>query len=426
MMGKVGFGCYRISIRSKEHKNALLTALKNNCSLIDTSANYTDGESEELIGSILSDNSSLNPKIVTKGGYIQGKNLSLLSRLQSEGKARSDLVDLGENLKHSIHPDFLKSQIEQSLERLKTKQIDTYLLHNPEYYFEQKDSNQEEYMRRIKLAFEYLEEEVKKGRIKNYGISSNNFILPSTSPNLTSLPNIIKTAFSVDLKNHFKVVQFPFNLIEVGALEKLGEYGNESLLECAQNFSLTTMINRPLNAFSENKLIRLATYDFMLNEFHEEKALAHFKECYKKIKEKWNESIEGDENLEQTDFDEIPLLKQFKEIWCNLPSPDAVEQVYFGYFFPFLAKIWGENGLDKSQSEPFYQLLEYSYLFSRKIMTQKARDFQNQASSVGLVPISGTHPFSVDVIETYLNYGFDYVLVGMKKEEYVNQLKHLF
>jgi len=425
-MGKVGFGSYRISVRSKEHKDALASAIENNCSLVDTSANYTDGESELLIGSVLSEKASFKPLIVTKGGYVQGSNLKLLNNLHAEGKALNDLVDLGEGLKHSIHPDFLKSQIDQSLDRLKKDHIDTYLLHNPEYYFEQEDSNQEEYLRRIKLAFEFLEEEVKKGRIKNYGISSNNFILPPASPKATSLQSVLKTALSVDLKNHFKVIQFPFNLIEVGALEKLGDYEDESLLDCAQRFSLTTIVNRPLNAFSDNKLIRLATYDFMLKDFSEDKAVDLFNSCIEKIRDKWRESVSCDENIDDEDFEDIPLLKQFKEIWKNLSSPDAVEQVYFGHFFPFIAKIWGGDGLDKNEAEPFYQLLECSYLFSRKNMTNKAREFQNQASKVGLVPISGNHPFSVDVIETYLNYGFDFVLVGMKKEEYVSQLKHLF
>ena len=272
-MGKVGFGSYRISIKSKEHRAALTFALKNNCSLIDTSANYTDGDSELLIGDVLNENLFLKPLIVSKGGYVQGNNLKVLSNLHAEGKAHDDLVDLGEGLKHSIHPDFLKSQIDLSLERLKTDQIDTYLLHNPEYYFEQVDSNQDEYSRRIKLAFEYLEEEVQKGRIKNYGISSNHFILPPRSPKATSLQSVLKIALSVDSKNHFKAIQFPFNLIEVGALEKLGEFEDESLLECAQRFSLTTMVNRPLNAFSDNKLIRLATYDFMLKDFNENKAV---------------------------------------------------------------------------------------------------------------------------------------------------------
>ncbi|MGZ3808966.1 MAG: aldo/keto reductase, partial [Bacteriovorax sp.] len=124
-MGQVGFGSYRISIRSKEHREALTLALKSGCSLIDTSANYTNGESEELIGSVLSEHPEWSPQVVTKAGYIQGDNLKIIEELNSKGEAIDDLVDLGENLKHSIHPDFLKNQIDHSLRRLKRSSVDT-------------------------------------------------------------------------------------------------------------------------------------------------------------------------------------------------------------------------------------------------------------------------------------------------------------
>jgi len=76
-----GFGCYRIDESVAEHNKALELALANGIILIYTSANYTDGGREKLICNVL-----LNsfPKgeplpddfiIVSKGGYIQGKNL---------------------------------------------------------------------------------------------------------------------------------------------------------------------------------------------------------------------------------------------------------------------------------------------------------------------------------------------------------------
>ncbi|MBY0414891.1 MAG: aldo/keto reductase, partial [Bdellovibrionales bacterium] len=224
-MGQVGFGSYRVSIRSKEHREALILALKDGCSLIDTSSNYTDGESEELIGAVLSEHPEFIPLIVTKAGYIQGKNLAVIEELNRKGKAVSDLVDISENLKHSIHPEFLENQIDLSLARLKKTSIDYFLLHNPEYYFEEEGANAKEYYSRLKKAFLYCEEEVKKGRIRAYGVSSNNFVLPTNDPHVTDLKKIITILQEIGAKN-FKMVQFPFNLIEIGALEKLGEYGN--------------------------------------------------------------------------------------------------------------------------------------------------------------------------------------------------------
>ena len=78
------------------------------------------------------------------------------------------------------------------------------------------------------------------------------------------------------------------------------------------------------------------------------------------------------------------------------------------------------------ESRPFYELMEISHLYSRRNLSTKALEFKNQATQVGLLPIEEDKPFATMAVETYLDYGFDYVLVGMKKPEYVDQLKHLF
>jgi aryl-alcohol dehydrogenase-like predicted oxidoreductase len=425
-MGQIGFGSYRISIRSKEHKKALVSALSLGCPLIDTSSNYTNGESEELIGSVLNENPNFKPILVSKAGYIQGNNLKVIEELNELGLAVEGLVDLGSELKHSIHPEFLQNQIDLSLKRLKRKSIDIFLLHNPEYYFKSNGANQDEYYRRIMKAFLFLEEEVSKGRIKSYGISSNNFILPLNHPEVTDLFKILKMTKQILPKNNFTTIQFPFNLIEISALEKFGEFGDQSLLELAKANGLITMVNRPLNAFKENKLVRLATYEFLLENFDEEEATKDFENGMKLIEEKWKLSSADDEMAQGEDFLEISLIKQFKELWNTLPSPDAVDQIYHGHFFPFLARIWGNGGLTALEADPFYKLFGHSQFFARKNMTKKALEFKAQAAAVGLIDSESTQPFAVEVLETYLNYGFDYVLVGMRKPEYVNQLSRYF
>ena len=425
-MGQVGFGSYRISIRSKAHRLALEKALSLGCPLIDTSANYTNGESEELIGEVLSENPQFTPLLVTKAGYIQGKNLAILEELNSQGLAVDELIDLGDELKHSIHPEFLKNQLDNSLKRLKRNSIDIFLLHNPEYYFKGEGATQNEYYLRIEKAFRYLEEEVKNGRIKSYGISSNNFILPLNHAEVTNLQFVLDVAKKISKTHHFSTIQFPFNLIEIGALEKLGEYGDQSLLELALEAGLTTMVNRPLNAFTNNQLVRLATYEFMTNNFDEQKAQKDFEHAMELIHEKWKISTDSDEMAKGEDINEVSILKQFKELWNTLPSPDAVDQVYHGHFFPFLARIWGDGGLNAKEAAPFYTLFEYSMMFARKNMTKKANEFKAQAISVGLLTNETDRPFAIEIIESYLNYGFDYVLLGMRKVEYVEQVSHLF
>jgi aryl-alcohol dehydrogenase-like predicted oxidoreductase len=424
-MGFVGFGSYRISVRSKEHRAALIHALESGCPLIDTSSNYTNGQSEELIGAVLAEHPEWNPILVTKAGYIQGSNLGVLEALHEQNLAKEDLVDLGPDLKHSIHPEFLKNQIDLSLERLQRKSIDVFLLHNPEYYFKMKGATQKEYYERIKKAFAYLEEEVASGRIKSYGISSNHFVLPLNNPEVTDLSLVLQVAKAINAK-HFKVIQFPFNLIEIGALEKYGEYGDMSLIEMAQMNGLTTMANRPLNAFTNDQLVRLATYEFMTKDLDEDRAEKNFQSCMKQLKDKWNEGTTDDEQTDVSDFDEITLLKQFKELWKTLASGDAVDQVYHGHFFPFIARVWGGSGLNAKEAVPFYQMLEDSHLYARKNMTARALTFKGQAEKAGLIPEHSDRPFSVEVIDTYLSYGIDFVLLGMRRAEYIDQVKHFF
>src|SRR5690606_1443056 len=105
------------------------------------------------------------------------------------------------------------------------------------------------------------ENEVRKGRITYYGISSNTFGFPSVKPNFTSLEKVIDIANSISGDNHFAVVQFPLNLFEQGGMQNLNNENNEkSFLQLAYENKLGVLVNRPLNAIVKNQLIRLADY----------------------------------------------------------------------------------------------------------------------------------------------------------------------
>ncbi len=424
-MSNLGFGSYRVSIKSKEHEIALREAISNKIKLIDTSANYTDGDSELLIGKVFHEmdlfKKSDRPIIVTKAGYIQGKNLQILEELRNAGKLQNEVLEMSSDLKHSIHPDFLENQIELSLQRLGAPFIDVFLLHNPEYFY---SLNQDitEYQRRLNKAFQFLESQVGLGKIKAYGVSSNTLAKNPNGKNPTSLSMLLMAAKSVGENNHFKYIQFPFNLLEIDALERHQE-NQLNLIEMAKLNGLTTIINRPLNVIKPSgELLRLATYDhFMLKNFDVNKAHDHFLHCMDLIEAKWNSLRESEDEK----LDEVEMIGQFKKLYDKLPSPDAVDQVYFTHLFPFLASLWGGAGLDKDEAKPFYELLECSYLFARKNMNDRAHAFDAEAKRMGLLPDDDSD-LAVRVLSAYFSYGVDYVLVGMRKPEYVTQLRALF
>ncbi|HYM19369.1 MAG TPA: aldo/keto reductase [Candidatus Kapabacteria bacterium] len=278
-VSQVGFGTYRCDVRILEHKTALAKAIRLGVNLIDSSANYADGNAERLIGEVLS--AMIEVKeiareeivVVTKGGYIQGENYKRISEELSHhkpdtsiGSFDAELVRYGQGLWHSIHPEFLEDQITRSLDRLQLETIDVYLLHNPEYYIQAaiddnipEDEARDNYEKRIVKALAYLETEVEQGRIKWYGISSNTFPKPEESVDRTSLERIWKEVSAKP--DHFAVVQLPMNLYERGAiLEKNQEKSSESIIEFARKENIGVLINRPLNAIKDNLLIRLSDY----------------------------------------------------------------------------------------------------------------------------------------------------------------------
>jgi aryl-alcohol dehydrogenase-like predicted oxidoreductase len=270
-VSQAGFGCYRVSAAVAHHKTALQEALRQGINLIDTSSNYADGDSEILVGQVLEsliesgDLSREAVVVVSKVGYLQGQNYALSQERKQQGRPFSELVEYGKGLEHCIHPEFLQDQLNRSLERLNLETLDFYLLHNPEYYLEWARKNghalasaRTEYYRRIQSAFEYLEEEVTRGRIRHYGISSNTFPAAADQPNFTCLETIWKIAESASASRHFRLVQLPFNLMEPGAVLEKNQSSGVSVLKFAHQKGLGVLVNRPLNAFYNNQLVRLA------------------------------------------------------------------------------------------------------------------------------------------------------------------------
>ncbi len=260
-----GFGAYRVDYRVREHFESLEYAISNGINLIDTSSNYSDGGSEILIGNVLGDlmnkGTILREEIVivSKGGYIQGKNLTAAKKMKEDGVGYKDVIEYADTIWHSIHPDFLKDQITLSLERMKLETVDVYLLHNPEYFLDsplaknlEPEELRHEYNVRIKKAFAYLEEEVKSGRISYYGISSNSFVKSSEDPVFTSLKSCVDAANEISEDNNFYVIELPLNLFEKGAIVNKNQVGDTfSVLEYAYESELGVLVNRPLNALGD-------------------------------------------------------------------------------------------------------------------------------------------------------------------------------
>ncbi len=271
-VSRLGFGGYRIDDGAPEHRAALVKALGAGVNLVDTSTNYTDGRSERLIGDVLAglvDKGELaraEVVVVSKIGYVQGENLDIARQRKTDGKPYPEMVEVGDDIWHCMHPEWLGDQLDRSLGRLGLETLDVCLVHNPEYFLSDAvrrgegplEEIREEFYRRLEQAFAHFEKEVARGRIRSYGVSSNTCTRAADDREATSLSRMLAAARAAgEAQHHFRVLQLPMNLVESTALFEKNN-NEKTVLELAQAEGIAVLVNRPLNAIVGDGLLRLA------------------------------------------------------------------------------------------------------------------------------------------------------------------------
>jgi len=418
-VSRIGFGCYRIGANSRAHREALKHALASGCNLVDTSSNYAGGQSERVVGAVLSEINSSDVFVITKAGYMQGDDVALLPDLVSGGLPEEEVVPISDDSRHCIHPDFLAIQLERSRARLSRDWIDGFLLHNPEYYFNRgsRDESKEEYYRRIKKAFEFLEGCVSRGIIRYYGVSSNTLPLPSSAANGTSLVELLRVAREISLDHHFKLIQFPYNLIETGAAEP--HHAGVSLIGLARQNSITTFANRPLNAKTPEGPIRIATYDAEIQELDEARDSTFLDHSIGLIHGRLRAHGSDDDPMD------FPIVRFLSTDWMKMPNADAVEEIFEGHFFPFLRHLY-QGVPPVEEMDTYARLYRYALLYSKRMMTAQGHALRERLSDRGLIAADIDRSLPSLACEAYFKAGIDHVLVGMRSRGYVDELKELF
>ena len=448
LVSQAGFGCYRLDPRVKKHEHSLRKALLSGVNLIDTSSNYGDGGSEELVGAVLEDLITTGDifresmVLVSKVGYLQGQNYQLSQERKKQGTAFNDLVLYADGLEHCIHPEFINDQLTLSLERLKLDTLDFYLLHNPEYYLSWASKTglpleeaRQEYYGRIEQAFRYLETEVEKGRIKFYGISSNTLPSPASEFEFTSLEKVWEIAESISSGHRFRLIQFPMNILETGGITKKNQATGQSVLEFVRDKKLGTLTNRPLNAIARNKLLRLA----------EVKATRGASE--KEITDFINELIYSEEMLYQKILPQLDLstatqsqvMEQLatgavlKQHWQSFGTYERWQELQEYYFSPRIKGVFDflkQQGVlaeeisswVNSHQEKVEELLEAVGSSYRNEAAKRCAQIKNRLSSVDTDWAQAKTLSQMAIRALRSTAGITTVLVGMRREAYVEDV----
>ncbi|MBI3556066.1 MAG: aldo/keto reductase [Deltaproteobacteria bacterium] len=417
----VGFGAYRVHDHESLHEQALKLALQQGCNLIDTSTNYADGGSERLIGRVLKGllkSGALKRDevvVVSKAGYVQGENMRLAVERARAGEPFPEMVEYNENCWHCISPEFLSEQITRSLARLELECLDVLLLHNPEYFLKTKPDHAE-YYRRIGRALEYLETEVKKGRIQYYGISSNTFPGAKEAEDYTSLESVCDLAQEQGANHHFGVVQFPLNLFEAGAVFEENNSGH-TLAALALKKNLGTLVNRPLNAFTESRMVRLADYPAHVGESVSDRFRAAMTRATGLESQYQGKAVVPVQQIAwghilKENFGRLAEISRWKEIleYQILPSRDEA------------LELLASSGFSDWCGEYRVSSDELFAAFSAMLESEAAIQSKSIASRLDrAAPALGASPtLSRKAIRMYRSVpGIHCVLVGMRRPEYV-------
>jgi aryl-alcohol dehydrogenase-like predicted oxidoreductase len=249
-LSSIGLGTYIDPVREMDEARAIksiVASVKAGCNVIDTAANYSDGEAIAFIGIALRELARLGiPReeliVVVKIGYVPETVLK-----SGKFSLRSDeFAERG----HSIHPSVLHDQLKSCIDLLGVSYIDYVLLHNVEEQF-LKFGHEVGLFRTLK-AFEYLESRVGH-EFRAYGVSSwSCFRLPVGHPALIPIGAFVARAGEVAGEAHsFRVIQLPINICMGEAMylrnhwiERDGEFG--STLEYCQQGNLAVFASAPL------------------------------------------------------------------------------------------------------------------------------------------------------------------------------------
>jgi len=255
-LSSVGLGTYlgnADGTTDQRYVDCITRAVELGANVIDTAANYRFQRSERSIGSALSGLAARGFQrdelvICTKGGYLpfDGAPPRDVRGYVQETFVNPGVAGFADIVggSHCMTPAYLQNQIDQSLRNMGLSSIDVYYIHNPESQLGYLIP--EEFYKRLRLAFERLEQNAVEGKLVRYGVATwNGFRVPPDSREHHSLEKMVQLAHEIaGESHHFRVVQLPFNLGMAEALNLRTQSVNGelmSVLEAASALGVTVM-----------------------------------------------------------------------------------------------------------------------------------------------------------------------------------------
>jgi aryl-alcohol dehydrogenase-like predicted oxidoreductase len=254
-LSSIGIGTYlgnADEATDLSYANAVARAVTRGVNVIDTAANYRFQRSERSIGRALKTLAAAGFAreelvICTKGGYLpfDGSPPRNMGEYVEETFIKPGIASLGDIVgSHCMAPSYLQHQLDQSLRNMDLESVDVYYVHNPES--QMGHVSEAEFYRRLRLAFERLEENRKQGKLQFYGVATwNGFREQADSGKHHSLVKMIELAREAGGEDHgLRFIQLPVNLAMAEAFTLVNETIDGqpmTVAEAAQRLGVTVM-----------------------------------------------------------------------------------------------------------------------------------------------------------------------------------------
>lgn len=229
-LSSVGIGTYLgrpDEATDRAYADAVVRSVQLGANVIDTAANYRFQRSERSIGAALEalaaeEFAREELVICTKGGYLPFDGAPPRDPRQyvEENFIKAGIATWADIAggSHCMTPRYLESQLDQSLRNMSLSCVDVYYIHNPESQLSAVAP--EEFWKRLRAAFEFLETAVSQRKIVSYGVATwSGFRVEDNAREYHSLEAMVDVAREVAGDNHhFRFIQVPFNLAMPEAL----------------------------------------------------------------------------------------------------------------------------------------------------------------------------------------------------------------
>jgi aryl-alcohol dehydrogenase-like predicted oxidoreductase len=235
VFSSIGIGTYlgeADEATDNAYSAAVVAAIEGGFNVVDSAINYRFQRSERAVGAALkklASNGFPRDQVVlcTKAGFLtpDGEMPGNLNEYFSREFLESGVLRAEEIVAgcHCMAPVYLADQLERSRQNLGVECLDVFYLHNPETQLTEIPAD--EFRRRIRDAFAFLESAVAASKIAAYGMATWNAFREDPKAagylSLEEMAGIAQEAGGND--HHFRFVQLPLNLAMPEALTRANQ-----------------------------------------------------------------------------------------------------------------------------------------------------------------------------------------------------------